>query len=82
VIYVIRTSRIPFIESMPGRSLILTSLLIAAAGLIIPFTPLAKPFGFVALPPLYFAILALIVFAYLFLVQGVKSWFIRRFGFD
>jgi Mg2+-importing ATPase len=82
VIYVIRTSRIPFLESMPGRSLILTSILIAAAGLIIPFTPLAKPFGFVVLPPLYFAILALIVFAYLFLVQAVKSWFIRRFGFD
>jgi Mg2+-importing ATPase len=82
VIYVIRTGKVPFIQSMPSKSMMLTSLLVAATGIIIPFSPLAGAFGFVAPPMLYFAILALIVLAYLFLVQAVKSWFIRRFGFD
>ena len=80
VIHVIRTGKIPFIESRPSRFLVLTSLLIVAIGMAIPFSPLAKPFGFVAPPPWYFAALAVIVITYLFLVQALKSWFIRKYG--
>jgi Mg2+-importing ATPase len=82
VIYVIRTGKVPFIESMPSRFLILTSLLIVATGTFIPFSPLAKAFGFTAPPPLYFVLLALMVLTYLVLVQIVKTWFIRKYGFD
>jgi P-type Mg2+ transporter len=81
-IYVIRTGKVPFIQSMPSRPMIFTSLLIVAIGIIIPFTPLAVPFGFVVPPVSYFGLLFVIVLAYLLLVQMVKTWFVKRFGFD
>ncbi|MDD5669701.1 MAG: magnesium-translocating P-type ATPase, partial [Candidatus Omnitrophica bacterium] len=82
VIYVIRTGKIPFIESRPSTFLVLTSLFIVAAGISIPFSSLAKPFGFVVPPPSYFLVLIVIVGSYLFLVQWTKSWFIRKYGYD
>jgi P-type Mg2+ transporter len=47
VIYVIRTAKIPFLESRPSRMLVLTSLVIVGLGLILPFTFLAIPFKFI-----------------------------------
>jgi Mg2+-importing ATPase len=82
VIYVIRTGKVPFIQSMPSKPMMLTTLLVVATGIIIPFSPLAGAFGFVAPPPLYFAILSLMVLTYIILVQVVKSWFVKKFGFD
>lgn len=82
VIHVIRTGKIPFLESRPSRFLILTSVFIITAGTLIPFSPLAKPFGFVTPPPLYFLALFFIVITYLLLVQVVKSWFIKKYGYD
>ena len=82
VIHVIRTGHVPFLESKPSRFLILTSILIVTIGIIIPFSPLAKPFGFVPPPPLYFLVLFFMVATYLILVQVVKSWFIKKYGYD
>ena len=82
VIHIIRTGKIPFLESRPSGFLILTSIFIVATGMIIPFSPLAKHFGFVAPPPLYFVILFFMVVTYLLLVQVVKTWFIKKYGYD
>jgi len=82
VVYIIRTGKIPFIESKPSKFLIFTSILIVTMGILIPFSPLAKSFGFVALPPLYFLILFLIVSTYLLLVQLVKKRFIKKYGYE
>jgi len=82
VIHIIRTGKIPFIESRPSKFLIFTSILIITIGILIPFSPLAKPFGFVSPPPLYFLALFIMVTIYLFLVQVVKKWFVRKFGYD
>jgi len=82
VIYVIRTGKVPFLESRPSGFLVLTSLVIISIGIIIPFTPLAGPFGFTAPPLTYFAVLFFIVLTYLLLVQKVKTWFIKKFGQD
>ena len=82
VIYMIRTAKVPFIESWPSRFLMMTSLAIVAAGILIPLSPLAGPFGFVVPPAAYFLILIAMVVSYLYLVQAVKVWFIRRFGYE
>ncbi|MCX5704145.1 MAG: HAD-IC family P-type ATPase, partial [Candidatus Omnitrophica bacterium] len=82
VIHVIRTGKVPFLESWPSRFLILTSVFIVAIGIFIPFSPLAKHFGFVVPPALYFIILFFMVITYLFFVQVVKNWFIKRYGYD
>jgi Mg2+-importing ATPase len=82
VIYIIRTGKIPFIESRPSKLLMLTSISVVITAILITFSPLAKSLGFVALPPLYFLILFFMVVTYLFLVQFVKSWFIKKYGYE
>jgi len=80
IIHVIRTNKIPFIESRASWPLILTSVIIVAIGAGLTVSPLAGTLGFVPLPPLYWLLLAVILLGYAILTQGVKTWFIRRFG--
>ena len=80
VIHIIRTGKVPFVQSKPSGFLVFTSLLIVCVGLFLPFSPLAGPLGFVAPPPLYFLALALIVSSYLFLVYFGNRMFSRKFG--
>jgi Mg2+-importing ATPase len=80
IIHVIRTNKIPFIESRASWPLILTSVIIVAAGALLTISPLANTLGFVPLPPLYWLFLAIMLLCYSILTQVVKVWFIRRFG--
>jgi Mg2+-importing ATPase len=80
IIHVIRTNKIPFIQSWASWPLILTSLIIVAAGAWLTVSPLANTLGFVPLPPLFWLYLALMLLGYAILTQVVKTWFIRRFG--
>jgi len=82
VIHVIRTGKIPFLESKPSQFLIFTSLYIITLGIIIPFTPLAKYFKFVLPPAGYFLLLLFIILLYLLLAQKVKMWFIKKYGYE
>jgi len=82
VIHVIRTGKIPFIESRPSKFLILASILIITVGIILPFSPLAGVLDFVTPPPLYFLALFVIVLVYLFTVQLVKSLVVKKYGYD
>lgn len=80
VIFVIRTAKSPFYKSRPSTWLTITSLGVVSLGLILPFTPLSKPLGFLAPPPLYFAILILLVTTYILLVEIMKSTFLKKFN--
>ena len=80
IIHVIRTNKIPFIESRASWPLLLTSVVIVAVGAWLPVSPLADTLGFVPLPPMYWLYLALMLLGYALLTQVVKTWFIRRFG--
>jgi Mg2+-importing ATPase len=80
IIHVIRTNKIPFIQSRASWPLILTSLIIVAAGAWLTVSPLANTLGFVVLPPLYWLFLAIMLLGYAILTQVVKTWFVRRFG--
>jgi Mg2+-importing ATPase len=80
IIHVIRTNKIPFIQSRASNSLILTSLIIVAVGAWLTISPVAKTLGFVALPMLYWPLLAGMLLAYIVLTQIVKSWFVRKFA--
>ena len=80
IIHVIRTNKIPFIQSRASWPLIVTSVVIVAAGAWLTVSPLAGTLGFVPLPPLYWPLLALMLLGYVVLTQCVKTWFYRRFG--
>ena len=80
IIHVIRTNKIPFIQSWASWPLIFTSLIIVSVGAWLTVSPLAETLGFVALPPLYWLLLAVMLVCYAFLTQLVKTWFYRRYG--
>ncbi len=80
IIHVIRTNKIPFIQSRASLPLILTSLAIVAVGAWLPYSFLAPTLGFVPLPPLYWLLLLGMLVCYVLLTQVVKTWFVRRFG--
>jgi Mg2+-importing ATPase len=78
IIHVIRTNLIPFIHSRASWQLTLTTVLIMAFGAYLPFSPLAAPLGFVALPVLYWPILVATLLSYVGLTQLIKMWLIRK----
>ncbi|MFH1133088.1 MAG: magnesium-translocating P-type ATPase [Nanoarchaeota archaeon] len=78
VIHIIRTDKIPFLESRPSRFLVFSSFGIVIIALMLPFTAVGRYLGFVSLPPLFFAFLGLIVAAYLALVAVVKMHVERK----
>jgi len=80
IIHVIRTARIPFIQSRASTPLLLMSALVCAIGIALPFTPLGATLGFKPLPPLYWPIVAAFLVGYAVLTHTVKTWFIRRWG--
>jgi Mg2+-importing ATPase len=80
IIHVIRTRQIPFLQSRASTPLLLTSILVVCVAAVLPYTPLGAAFGFVALPPLYWPLLAIMLIAYITLTQFVKTWFYQRFG--
>jgi Mg2+-importing ATPase len=80
IIHIIRTNKIPFIQSRASWQLILTSIIIVVAGALLTVSPLANTLGFVQLPPIYWLYLAIMMLGYALLTQVVKSWFMRRFG--
>ncbi len=82
IIHVIRTNKIPFIQSRASTPLILTSLAIVTVGAVLPYSPLAGVLGFVPLPPLYWLLLAAMLLCYVVLTQLVKTWFVKRFAAD
>ncbi len=79
IIHVIRTNRIPFLQSRASWPLIVTTTVIMAIGLYLPVSPLAPALGFVPLPPAYWPILLATLLAYMALTQLVKV-FLRRRG--
>jgi len=77
VIFVIRTAGRPW-ESRPSAPLAITTVLMVAVGLALPFSPLAAPLGFVPLPASYFAFLGLATATYLVLVEFIKRRLLGR----
>lgn len=77
VIFVIRTRRIPFLTSRPGKWLTILTLSSVAFGTIVPFTILGDFLGFTALPTEYWILLILMVATYLLLVDAGKVFFYK-----
>ena len=79
IVHVIRTNKIPFLQSRASWPLIISTICVIAVGLYLPFSRLAGAFQFVPLPPLYFVILVIGLVLYLTLTQFLKKYFIRKY---
>ena len=78
IIHVIRTNKIPFLQSRPSAFLMVTSLVTMAVGIVLPFTPVGPSLGLTALPPLYWPCVIVTLLCYVLLTQAVKAWLLRR----
>ena len=78
IIHIIRTNKVPFVQSRASLPLVLTSAAVIALGIWLPFSPLGPSLGFTALPPLYWPLLVATLALYVLLTQSVKVWLLRK----
>jgi len=78
IIHVIRTNRIPFLQSRASVALSATTVGIMLVGVWLPSSPLAPALGLTHLPHLYWPLLAVTLLAYVALTQVVKTWLHHR----
>lgn len=78
VVYIIRTRKIPFLQSTPSKSLIISTLFAIVASVLFIVTPLAVFFRFGTIPLDSFVWIAAIVAVYLVLAQIVKTVFYKH----
>jgi Mg2+-importing ATPase len=79
IIHMIRTKKIPFIQSWATAPVIALTSAIMVIGIALPFTPFASAFEMVPLPWQYFPILIAVLVAYCALTQVIKMWYIKKF---
>lgn len=80
VIHMIRTPKIPFIQSRASAPLTLLTCTGIAVLTAIPFTPLGGLLGFAALPVSYFAYLIPCILLYMVLATSLKKTYERHYG--
>ncbi|WP_420299870.1 magnesium-translocating P-type ATPase [Edwardsiella tarda] len=80
VVHMLRTQKIPFIQSCAALPVMLTTGVIMALGIYIPFSPLGHFIGLQPLPLSYFPWLVAILLSYCVLTQLMKRFYIHRFG--
>ena len=80
VVHMLRTQKIPFIQSTAALPVIVMTILIMVVGIYIPFSPFGSMIGLEPLPWSYFPWLAGILISYCILTQLVKTFYIKRFG--
>lgn len=80
VVHMIRTQKIPFIQSKPSWQLMSATILIVFAGIFLVMGPYASYFKLQALPMIYFAYLSVILLFYMVLTQAMKKIYTRKYG--
>ena len=79
VIYMLRSPKLPFIQSKPAFSLLVTSLFALFIVTVLPYTPLAASLKLATLNGMYFLALMLITVSYMLLVTIVKKVYIKKY---
>ena len=79
IVHMIRTQKIPFIQSFPSLPLLATTLVVMATGVLIPYSFIGKGIGMTPLPGAYYLWLIPILLAYCTLTQFMKVWYIKKF---
>ena len=78
IIHIIRANRVPFVQGRASWPLMVTTALVMAAGMGLPFSPPGPALGLTPLPALYGPLVALTLLCYALLAQLVKTWLARK----
>jgi len=79
IVHMIRTRKIPFIQSWATAPVLALTTAIMVVGIYIPFSPFAAGLKLQPLPGSYFIWLVAILVVYCMLTQLVKNWFVKKF---
>jgi Mg2+-importing ATPase len=82
IVHIIRTNKIPFVQSTASAALTMTTLAVMAAAAYLPFSPIAGYLGFVPLPASFWGFMAVTLVGYVILTHFVKTRFIAHYGAD
>jgi Mg2+-importing ATPase len=79
IVHIIRTSKIPFLQSWASWPLIVSTICVISFGIYLPFSPFAGALKFLPLPPLYFVLLFIGLVLYFLITQFLKVYFIKKY---
>ncbi len=82
IVHMIRTQKLPFIQSRPATPLLFMTIAVVAFGMAIAVGPMAHVFKFAPLPLSYFPWWAAMMVGYIVLTQVVKRWYLKRYGWQ
>lgn len=80
IVHIIRTEKLPLLQSNASWQIWLATVIVIAAALILPYTFIGAALGFVALPLAYYPLLLLALFGYVAVSLIVKRWYIRKWN--
>jgi Mg2+-importing ATPase len=79
IIHIIRTNRVPFLQSWSSGALGVTTITIMLIGMSLPYIPFIRDaLGFAPLPWMYWPLVFSTLFCYVLLTQLVKTWLIKK----
>lgn len=81
IVHVIRSRKIPFLQTMASLPLLATTLVIIIIGIFLAQGNFSTIFGFIHLPFAYFPLIFCLLTAYAILTQLIKDWYSRKFGY-
>ena len=79
-LHIIRTAKIPFLESHASKTVYLFTFVLCAVAVCIPFTFIGEFLGLVPLTPTFIGLIFVIPILYCFVALIVKKLYIRKFG--
>ena len=79
ILHLLRTPRVPLLQSRPSWPMMLVTLLGTLFFTVLTCTPVGALLGLTALPPVYFGFLAAVALCYLLVVTLAKALYLRRY---
>jgi len=79
-LHIIRTAKIPFIQSNASKAVYISSILLIIIGILVPFTPLGLAIGFVPLQAKYIGMIFGVTFLYCIVASFAKKIYIKKYG--
>jgi Mg2+-importing ATPase len=80
VMHMIRTEKIPFVQSRASNPVLLVTTTLLMVGTMLPFTPIASALGLSRLPFEYFGFLLVTVILYMIFINVVKKIYLKKYG--
>ena len=78
--HIIRTAKIPFVQSNAHKMVYASSILLILVGIIVPFTPIGSLIGLVPIATQYILLIFVVTFLYCILAMFAKKIYIKRYG--